>query len=64
MAVPLPPLDAPVIDLQTGLMTQIWYDYFSRHQRLTQLSDVSPAPPANGNTVRWNSTSRLWIPGV
>ena len=46
MASPLPGLDVPVVNPLTGLMTQTWYLYFSRHQRLTQLSDVSPAPPA------------------
>ena len=28
MSLPLPGLDVPVINLQTGLMSQTWYDYF------------------------------------
>jgi hypothetical protein len=64
MAAPLPPLDAPVVDLQTGLMTQIWFNYFYQHQKLTQLPDVSTAAPTSGQTIRWNSTTKLWVPGV
>jgi len=64
MAAPLPGLDVPVIDLQTGLMTQAWWNYFFQHQRLAQLSDVSKAPPANGQVLIYNSTTKLWVPGA
>jgi hypothetical protein len=64
MATPLPNIDVPIVDPQTGLMTQAWYVYFQSHQRLTQLPDVSPVAPTNGQTLRWNSTSKLWVPGV
>jgi hypothetical protein len=53
-----------VVDLQTGLMTQVWFNYFYQHQKLTQLPDVSTAAPTSGQTIRWNSTTKLWVPGV
>lgn len=63
MANPLPALDTPVIDTQTGKMTQVWFDYFFQHQRLTQLPDVSAAvAPTNGQALVYNSTSKLWVP--
>ena len=40
MAIPFPGLDVPVVNPQTGLMTQTWYDYFKFHQKLAQLPDV------------------------
>jgi uncharacterized protein YfaQ (DUF2300 family) len=64
MATPLPGLDVPVVDPQTGLMTQAWYTYLQNHQKLTQLPDVSTVAPTNGQTVRYNSTTKLWVPGA
>jgi hypothetical protein len=65
MAIPLPGLDVPVIDVQTGLMTQAWYTYFQTHQKLTQLSDVSTSVvPLNGQVLIYNSTTKLWTPGA
>jgi hypothetical protein len=64
MAQPLPSLDVPVVDPQTGQMTQSWYVYFQSHQKLTQLPDVSTVAPTNGQTLRWNNLSKLWVPGV
>ena len=62
MPLPLPPLDAPVVDTQTGLMTQIWYSYFFQHQKLAQLPDVSTVAPTAGQTLTWNATTQLWTP--
>jgi uncharacterized protein YfaQ (DUF2300 family) len=45
-------------------MTQAWYTYFQNHQKLTQLPDVSTVAPTNGQTVRYNAASKLWVPGV
>ena len=64
MAIPLPGLDVPVVDTQTGLMTQAWFTYFQSHQRLSQLPDVSTVPPANGQVLIYNSTTKLWVPGA
>jgi len=64
MAIPLPGLDVPVVNPQTGQMTQAWYLYFLQHQKLTQLPDVSSVAPANGQTIRWNAATGLWVPGV
>jgi hypothetical protein len=64
MATPLPNIDTPVVDPQTGLMTQAWFVYFQSHQRLTQLPDVSPVAPTNGQVLIFNSTSKLWVPGA
>lgn len=62
MAKPLPPLDVPVVDLKTGLMTQTWYSYLQEHQKLTQLPDVSTVAPTNGQTLVYNATTKLWVP--
>ena len=64
MAIPLPGLDVPVIDPDTGLMKQVWYDYFQFHQKLTQLPDVMPIAPTNGQVLRWNATTKLWVPSA
>jgi len=64
MAIPLPSLDVPVVDPQTGQMTQAWFTYFQSHQKLTQLPDVSTTAPANGQVLRWNATTKLWVPGA
>jgi hypothetical protein len=63
MATPLPGLDSPVVDPDTGQMTQAWYNYFQNHQRLTQLPDVATVAPTNGQTLKYNSTTKLWTPG-
>lgn len=62
MASPLPGLDVPVVNPQTGQMTQIWFSYFQSHQKLTQLPDVSTVAPTNGQVLTYNSTSKLWVP--
>lgn len=62
MANPLPALDTPVVNPQSGQMAQVWYDYFFQHQRLTQLPDVSTVAPTNGQTLVFNGTSKLWVP--
>ena len=64
MRIPLPGLDVPVVDPQTGQMTQAWYVYFQQHQKLTQLPDVSTVVPTSGQTIRWNDTTKLWVPGA
>jgi hypothetical protein len=63
MATPLPALDVPIVDPKTGQMTQAWFVYFQSHQKLTQLPDVSTVAPTNGQTLKYNSTTRLWVPG-
>ena len=62
MAKPLPGLDVPVINQSTGTMTQAWFEYFSQHQKLTQLPDVSTTAPTNGQTLVYNATTKLWVP--
>ena len=64
MAVPLPNLDTPVVDPQTGVMTQAWFVYFQAHQRLTQLPDVSTVAPTNGQVLVYNAVTKLWVPGA
>lgn len=64
MAKPLPNLDVPVIDIQTGYMTQAWYEYFQSRKGLANLPDVSTAAPTNGQVLIYNSTSKLWTPGA
>ena len=64
MAKPLPNLDVPVIDLQTGFMTQAWYEYFQSRKGLANLPDVSTTAPTNGQVLIYNSTTKLWTPGA
>jgi len=64
MAVPLPGLDTPVVDPQTGQMTQAWFVFFQTHQKLSQMPDVSSVAPTNGQVLRWNATTQLWVPSA
>lgn len=64
MAKPLPGLDVPVVNPQTGFMTQVWYDFFLTHQKLAQLPDVSTTAPTNGQVLVYNATTQLWTPGA
>ena len=64
MSKPLPGLDVPVIDTQTGQMTQIWFEYFSQHHKLAQLPDVSTTAPTNGQVLIYTSATGLWTPGA
>lgn len=61
---PLPGLDVPIVDLKTGQMTQVWYDYFFRRQKLVQLPDVSTTAPTNGQVLIYTSATGLWTPGT
>lgn len=63
MARPLPGNDVPLVNSQTGQVTQAWYEYFQSHQKLTQLPDVSGTVTlTNGMTLVYNLTSKLWVP--
>lgn len=64
MANPLPGLDVPVVNPQTGQMTQVWYTYFQGHQKLTQLPDVSTTAPTNGQVLIYTTATGLWTPGT
>lgn len=64
MARPFPGIDVPLVDINTGLMTQIWVEYFQSHQKLAQLPDVSTTAPTNGQVLIYNSTTKLWTPGT
>jgi hypothetical protein len=64
MARPLPGLDVPVVNPQTGQMTQPWYEYFQSRQKLSQLPDVSTVAPTNGQVLIWNDTTKLYVPGA
>jgi len=62
MAIPFPGLDVPVVDPQTGLMTQVWFNYFSQHQKLAQLPDVSPVAPTDTQVLKYVAATKLWTP--
>ena len=61
---PFPGIDVPLVDPDTGLMTQTWVEYFQGHQKLAQLPDVSTVAPANLQVLIYNSTTKLWTPGA
>ncbi len=62
MAIPFPGKDVPVIDTQTGMMLQVWYDYFKFHQKLAQLPDVSTTAPTNNQVLTFKTATGLWTP--
>lgn len=63
---PIPPPDVPAIDPATGRWTEPWYDYLLARHRLafTDLADVSPTAPTNGQVPIWNSGTSKWTPGA
>lgn len=64
MAKPLPNLATPLVDIQSGMMNQVWFEYFQGIQRLSQLPDVSTTAPTNGQVLTWNTTTKLWTPAA
>ena len=62
MAKPLPGLDVPVVNPQTGQMTQAWFEYFQQHQKLAQLPDVSTTAPTNGQVLTYVAATKKWTP--
>ncbi len=70
MSKPFPPIDTPLLATNpqtgqtTGLMSQIWIEYFQSHHKLSQFPDVSTTAPTNGQVLIWNSTTMLWTPGA
>jgi hypothetical protein len=63
MRVQIPPIDVPVIDLDTGRMTTAWYDAIKALEglRLIDLADVPQATPtATGQRPTWNNTTKRW----
>lgn len=63
MAKPLPGLDVPVVDPQTGLMNQVWFEYFQGHHKLSQLPDVSTVAPLDTQVLKYVAATKLWTPG-
>ena len=62
MARPFPGIDVPLVDPQTGLMTQVWVEYFQSHQKLAQLPDVSTTAPTNGQVLTYVAATQKWTP--
>ena len=62
MSKPFPGVDVPLINIQTGLMTQTWYEYFSQHHKLAQLPDVSTTAPTNNQVLTFKTATGLWTP--
>lgn len=62
MARPLPAPDVPLINPQTGYMTQTWYEYFQQHQKLVQLPDVSTTAPTDGQVLTYVAATQKWTP--
>lgn len=59
---PFPGVDVPLVNLQTGLMTQTWYEYLQQHQKLAQLPDVSTTAPTNNQVLTFKTATGLWTP--
>ena len=62
MSTPFPGNDVPVVDIKTGLMNQVWYDYLKFHQKLAQLPDVSTTAPTNNQVLTFKTATGLWTP--
>jgi hypothetical protein len=62
MSAPFPGKDVPVIDPKTGIMAQVWYDYYQSHQKLVQLPDVSTTAPTNGQVLTYVAATQKWTP--
>lgn len=62
MAIPFPGRDVPLVDPQSGMMTDTWYDYFKFHQKLAQLPDVSPIAPTDTQVLKYVAATKLWTP--
>jgi hypothetical protein len=62
VAKPLPGIDVPLVNPQTGQINQAWYEYFQGHQRLTQLPDVSPIAPTDTQVLKYVAATKLWTP--
>lgn len=58
----IPPIDVPVIDLETGKMTTDWYDAIKGLERLRiqDISDVTTSAPADTNTIRYSAAGKVW----
>ena len=59
---PFPGVDVPLVNPQTGLMTQTWYEYLQQHQKLAQLPDVSTTAPTNNQVLTFKTATGLWTP--
>jgi len=61
---PLPHISVPVIDPETGIMTDVWYRYFVSREKigLGNLADVSATAPDDGNVLTYSTASRRWEP--
>jgi len=62
MSKPFPGNDVPLVDPQTGLMNQTWYEYFQQHHKLAQLPDVSTTAPTNNQVLTFKTATMLWTP--
>jgi hypothetical protein len=62
MSKPFPGPDVPVINQQTGMMNEVWYQYFQQHHKLAQLPDVSTTAPTNNQVLTFKTATGLWTP--
>lgn len=53
-----------MVDQQSMRVTQAWWEYFTSHQTLAQLPDVSTVAPTNGQVLVYNAATKLWVPGA
>jgi hypothetical protein len=65
VARPIPSLDTPVIDLQSGKMTQVWFEYFATREKLSQLPDVAQTvAPLDGQVLVWSAANGKFVYGT
>jgi hypothetical protein len=63
MAKPLPGLDVPMVNPQTGQVNQAWYEYFqSQPKKFAQFPDVSTTAPTNNQVLTFKTATGLWTP--
>ena len=62
MSKPFPGPDVPVINPQSGMMNEVWYQYLQQHHKLGQLPDVSTTAPTNNQVLTFKTATGLWTP--
>lgn len=63
MRQPLPGRDVPVIDPQTGMMNQVWFDWFAAISALN-IPAFSSTAPTNGQYLKYFSATGKYTPSA
>lgn len=62
---PLPDKSTPLLEQDGKTVSQAWFDFFKfidQRGIFNQIDVNSATAPTNGQTLVYNSTSKLWVP--